>query len=314
MTASGQRCYVDCAVIIVTYNSALYIDGMLNSLSVGAGELTLRTIVVDNGSTDDTVRRVRDHRDVICVEAGANLGYAGGINVGRRHAGRYGALAVLNPDLVLEPGALYEMCAAVDDPGVGVAVPTLLDFDGRLYPSLRREPSLIAAIGDAVFGRHFKRRPVILSEIVRDERRYGERHPVDWAVGAALVVSAACDRRVGAWDERFFLYSEETDYAARARAAGFRVEYVPRAQARHRGAGSGRSQALIALKAVNRVRYFEKHRKTAGAMRAAVLLHELLRVASPGHRRALLTVWRRSSWEPLTSSLKTRSAKTAALR
>jgi GT2 family glycosyltransferase len=314
MTDPGQQSHVDCAVIIVTYNSALYIDGILNSLPVAAGDLTLRIIVVDNGSTDDTVRRVHDHLDVICVQAGANLGYAGGINVGRGYAGKYEALAVLNPDLVLEPGALYEMLTAIDDPGVGVAVPRLFDFDGHLYPSLRREPSLTAAIGDALFGRHFKRRPAILSEIVRDERKYSDRHPVDWAVGAALVISAACDRLVGAWDERFFLYSEETDYAVRVRAAGFRVEYVPRAQALHRGAGSGQSQALMALTAVNRVRYFEKHKKAVGAMRAAVLLHELLRVASPGHRRALLTVSRRSTWESLTSSLKTRSPKTAVLR
>jgi GT2 family glycosyltransferase len=190
-----------------------------------------------------------------------------------------------------------------------MAVPTLLDFEGHLYPSLRREPSLTTAVGDALFGRHFKRRPVILSEIMRDEREYVDRHPVDWAVGAALVVSAACDRAVGAWDERFFLYSEETDYAARARALGFRVEYVPRARARHRGAGSGQSDALMALNAVNRVRYWEKHKRTARAMRAAVLLHELLRAASPGHRLALVAVSRRSSWDPLISSFKTRSAK-----
>jgi len=192
-------------------------------------------------------------------------------------------------------------------------VPTLLDFEGHLYPSLRREPSLTAAIGDALFGRHFKRRPAIFSEIVRDERKYGDRHAVDWAVGAALVISAACDRMVGAWDERFFLYSEETDYAARVRAVGFRVEYVPRARALHRGAGSGQSHALMALNAVNRVRYFEKHKKAVGAMRAAVLLHELFRAASPGHRRALLVVSRRSTWEPLISSLKARSSKTFAI-
>jgi GT2 family glycosyltransferase len=241
---------------------------------------------------------------VICVETGANLGYAGGINVGRRHAGPCGALAVLNPDLVLEPGALREMYGALDDPAVGLAVPMLLDFPGHLYPSLRRNPTLTRTIGDALFGQHFKRRPVILSEIVRDVREYHDRHPVDWAAGAAMLISAACDRVVGAWDERFFLYSEELDYATRARAAGFRVEYVPQARARHRGAGSGQSHALIALKAINRIRYFEKYGKATSAMRAAVLLHELLRSASASHRGALLAVSRPSTWEPLISGLK----------
>jgi GT2 family glycosyltransferase len=303
VTESGEQHHVDCAVIVVTYNSARYIDGLLTSLAADA-DLILRVIVVDNGSADDTVERARDHPDVICVETGANLGYAGGINVGRRHAGPCGALAVLNPDLVLEPGALREMYGALDDPAVGLAVPMLLDFPGHLYPSLRRNPTLTRTIGDALFGQHFKRRPVILSEIVRDVREYHDRHPVDWAAGAAMLISAACDRVVGAWDERFFLYSEELDYATRARAAGFRVEYVPQARARHRGAGSGQSHALIALKAINRIRYFEKYGKATSAMRAAVLLHELLRSASASHRGALLAVSRPSTWEPLISGLK----------
>lgn len=313
MIGSDQRHHVDCAVIVVTYNSARYIDALLDSLPIAAGDLTLRIIVVDNGSADDTVELVRNRPDVICVETGVNLGYAGGINVGRRYAGECEALAVLNPDLELEPGALQEMCAALDDHVVGVVVPLLLDFAGQRYPSLRREPTLTSAIGDALFGHHFKRRSARLSEIVYQEREYHDRHPVDWAVGAAMLISAECDRVVGAWDESFFLYSEEVDYAARVRAAGFRVEYVPQAHARHRGAGSGQSPALIALKCVNRVRYFEKSGRSASGMRAAVCLHELLRSVSPSHRHALLVVLRRSRWEPLISSLKERAAKVAIL-
>jgi N-acetylglucosaminyl-diphospho-decaprenol L-rhamnosyltransferase len=88
-----------------------------------------------------------------------------------------------------------------------------------------------------------------------------------------ILISAACDRMVSAWGEGFFLYSEEVDYAARARAAGLRTEYVPQAWARHRKDGSGQSHPLTALMAVNRVRYFEKHGKSASLMRAVVFLH-----------------------------------------
>lgn len=311
MTEPDQQHHVDCTVIIVTYNSARDIAGLLDSLPAAAAGLTLQVIVVDNGSADDTVERVRDHPEVVCVETGANLGYAGGINVGRQHAGQCEALAVLNPDLKLEPGALRQMFTALDDPTVGLVVPMLLDFEGHRHPSLRREPTLATAIGDALFGHHFGRRPGWLSEIVRDESAYGYRHPVDWAAGAAMLISTACDRVVGMWDERFFLYSEEVDYAARMRAAGLRVEYVPQARVRHRSAGSGHSDALAALKAVNRVRYFEKHGKPTSGMRAAVLLHELLRSASASHRAALLTVSRPSTWEPLISRLKARSVTAA---
>ena len=308
MTETDQSDYVDCAVIIVTYNSTRDIAALLDSVLAAAAGITLRIIVVDNGSADDTVERVRDHPGVICVETGANLGYAGGINVGRRYAAPCGALSILNPDLILEPDALHEMFTALDDPAVGMVVPMLLDFEGHRAPSLRREPTVVSEIGDALFGDHFKRRPAWMSEVVRDEREYSYRHAVEWASGAAMLISAACDRAVGAWDERFFLYMEEVDYAARVWAAGLRVEYVPQARARHRKAGSGQSSMLLALMAVNRVRYFEKYGRPSGVLRALVLLNQFLRSADPGHRAALLAVSRRSSWEPLIAGLKVRSA------
>lgn len=295
---------VDCAVIIVTYNSARDITGLLDSLPAAAEGLTLRVIVVDNGSTDATADLVRVRPDAVCIETHANLGYSGGINVGRQYAGECAALVVLNPDLVLDAGALRQMFTALDDPAIGVVVPMLLDSTGVCFPSLRREPTPGRAIGDALFGNHFARRPGWLSEMVRGTEEYGYRHAVDWATGAAMLISAACDRAVGSWEEEFFLYSEEVDYAARVRAAGFRVEYVPEARVRHRGSGSGQSPALYALMAVNRVRYVEKHGGNARTYRAAVILNELLRSTDPSHRAALREVSRRAAWSPLISGLK----------
>lgn len=303
---------VDCGIVIVTYNSERDIVRLLESLSAAAAGLTLRIVVVDNGSTDATVQFVRDRSGVICIETGANHGYAAGINVGREHAGEYSALLVLNPDIVLEPGALREMFAVLDELAVGVVVPMLLGADGRRHPSLRREPTLARAIGDALLGDHLGWRPDWLSEIVRSETDYGYRHAVDWATGAAMLVSAACDHAVGRWDERFFLYSEEVDYAARARAAGFRVEYLPTARAWHRGRGSGSSDVLVALMAINRIRYMEKNARRPRAYRAAVILHELLRCGDMGHRKALRAVLRRSRWPVLPLGAYEPSVRTAS--
>jgi GT2 family glycosyltransferase len=302
-----QPARVDCAVIVVTYNSARDIVGLLESLPAAAAGLTVRTVVVDNGSADATVALVRGHADVVCVEAGANLGYAGGINLGREHAGDYSALLVLNPDLRLEAGAVREMFAALDDADVGIVVPMLLRADGGRHPSLRREPTLARALGEGLLGDHLGWRPGWLSEIVRSEADYRYRHPVDWATGAAMLVSVACDRVVGRWDERFFLYSEEVDYCVRARAGGFRVDYLPSARARHQGGGSGGSSALVALMAVNRIRYMDKHSRRPGLYRAVVVLHELLRARDPAHRAALRAVLHRSSWPALLPGSNSRS-------
>ena len=81
-----------------------------------------------------------------------------------------------------------------------------------------------------------------------DPAAYTHAHPVDWATGAAVLVTAAAADTVGPWDERFFLYSEETDYSRRLRDAGYEVWYEPSATVRHAGAGSGTAPALDALR------------------------------------------------------------------
>jgi GT2 family glycosyltransferase len=295
---------VDCAVVIVTYNSAQHIAGLLQSLPAAADGLSMRVIVVDNGSEDATVRIVRSSPGIICIETGYNLGYAGGINVGRDYLGEYCALLIVNPDVVLAPRAIRILFTALQDrTEVGIVAPTLIGPDGRRSPSLRRRPTLARTMGDALPGGRLARRPGWFTEMVWDKRSYRSRHAIDWATGAVLLISADCDKTIGPWDERFFLYSEETDYAARAWAAGFHVEYVPDARAVHRGGGSGRSDHLIALLAISRIRYAEKYSRCPWAYRAAIIIAEILRCGKPGHRQALRLVLRRSRWSEPRSRL-----------
>jgi len=294
--------YVDCAVIIISYNSARHIARLLDSLPSATSGLRTRCLVVDNGSQDDTVSIVRSRDDVAAIEAGQNLGYAGAINVGRAQAGPASSLLVLNPDLVLEPGAVLQLYRALDEPEVGIAVPMLVTDEGNLYPSLRREPSVARALGEALFGSQWPNRPGWLSETIRDRQAYQDQLDVAWAGGAALLISASCNDAVGDWDDgRFFLYSEETDFAARARRRGYRVRYIPTARVRHEDGGSGRSPALGALMAVNRVRYYQKyHREPATSMfRASVILQYLLRSADPDKRVALKMLLRKTRWSGL---------------
>jgi GT2 family glycosyltransferase len=294
--------HVDCGIIVVSYNSARHIERLLNSLVAATAALKTRCIVVDNGSSDQTMSIVRARDDAVLVGAGRNLGYAGAINLARSLIGPCSALLILNADLVLEPRAVVRLYEELDQPGVGIAAPMLLNNEGSLFLSARREPSILRALGDALFGARMPRRPGWLGETIRDRRAYQHEQDVAWAGGAALLISAACHDAVGDWDDsRFFLYSEETDFAARARHCGYRVRYVPAARVRHEDGGSGRSPALGALLAVNRVRYYEKYhrRPTTSLFRAAVVLHYFLRSADPGQRVALSALVRRSRWQDL---------------
>ena len=289
-------------MIIVTYNSAEDLGRLLASLPAATGDLRTRTVVVDNASSDDTWAEILAHDDVVAVSAGDNLGYAGAINVGRKHVGPCDSLLVLNADLSLEPGSVVALFDALRQFDAGVAVPMILDEQDRLYPSLRREPTLIRALGDACLGSRIGPRPGWSSEMVDDRAVYSESHTVEWATGAALLISDRCNHDVGPWDDhRFFLYSEETDFFRRARLAGHRCVYVPKARVHHRLGGSGRSPQLTALLAVNRVRYYEKYhrRPFTSLFRAVVALGEMLRVSHPWHRLAFRTVLIRASWAEL---------------
>lgn len=280
---------------------------MLDSIPGASGGLRTRCLLVDNASEDDTVAIARARPTVTVIEAGANLGYSGAINVGREHAGQCAALLILNPDLVLEPSAIERLFKAIAEPGVGIAVPKILNPDGSLFLTMRREPSVTRAFGDALFGARLPGRPGWLGETVRDPQAYERAQDVGWATGAVMLVSTECDRAVGPWDAaRFFLYSEETDYAARARSSGYRVRYVPTAEVLHEEGGSGRSPSLAALLAVNRIRCYEKHHRppSTWALRVAVALQHLLRSRNPSERAALMAVLRRSDWARLPGGIR----------
>lgn len=288
-------------VLVVTYRSADCVGVLLDSLPAAADGLCLRTVVVDNASPDDTVARLRDRADITLVHSGGNYGFAAGLNIGRTHLpGDVDAIAVVNPDAELAPGALRVMADALRDPRVGVAAPRIVGDDGRVFTSMFRDPSIPGAIGEALFGARWRSRPAVLGEIVHHPAAYDRCAQPDWVSGSVLMVAADTARAVGPWDESFFLYSEEMDYAQRVRRAGYGLRFTPGATARHTLGGSGTSHALDALMASNRVRAYRRgHGRVAGAVyRAIVVAHHGLRWPKARHRhvfRVLLSDARRAA-------------------
>jgi len=293
--------WADISVVVVTYNSSDDIGTLLAGLRAEAARLRLRVIVCDNGSSDDTVAQLRVHDDVITLATGVNAGYAGGINRALDRLGPCGSVLILNPDVRLESGALENMMTRLRQPGVGVVVPKIVDDEGQTYPSLRREPTVFRALGDAAFGRRLPGRPALLSEIDHQMDHYATARPTDWATGAAMLIDRTVSDQIGPWNEDFFLYSEETDYCRRVRDAGYQVWYEPQAVVQHHGGGSGTSPDLEALLSVNKLRYaeFNMGRLRASAFRLAIALSEIARSSDPVHRRTLGFVVNRDRWPEL---------------
>jgi N-acetylglucosaminyl-diphospho-decaprenol L-rhamnosyltransferase len=281
---------VHVAVIVVTWNSAAVLPRLFASFEAGLAGLDRQVIVVDNDSADDSVAVARRELPAVrIVQTGRNAGYAAAINAGLAAADRYDAVLVLNPDIQLGPGCGAALAARLGVDGTGIAVPLIRDENGAVARSLRREPTLGRAVGEAVLGHRAGRYPA-LGETILDDAAYRSPTTVDWATGAIMLVSAACQRACGPWDERFFLYSEETEFALRARDLGFRTRLVPEAVAVHKGGESSVSPRLWSLLTVNRVRLYRlRHSRPAtAAYWAAVLLRESARAAlgKPRSRRA----------------------------
>jgi N-acetylglucosaminyl-diphospho-decaprenol L-rhamnosyltransferase len=294
------------AVTVVTWNSAAVIGGLLDSLAPGLEGLAWQLTVADNASADDTVATVEDwsahHPEARCriVHTGGNLGYAAGINAALAKADPYDAALILNPDIRLHADSVRRMCDLIDTdesphgtpdhtraetstpdgPRTGIVVPRILDAEGNLAPSLRREPTLLRALGEATLGaRAGKFAP--LGELVLDEESYTRPTVADWATGAVMLIARPCLAACGPWDESFFLYSEETEFALRARDRGYLTRLAPQATATHIGGESKVSPELWSLLMRNRVRLYRRRHTFPAAVAywAAALVRETPRAA-----------------------------------
>ncbi|WP_084703667.1 glycosyltransferase family 2 protein [Phaeacidiphilus oryzae] len=272
------------AVLVVSWNSATVLPGFLAALPEGMAGLDWRLVVADNDSADGSAELVRRLApEAVVVRTGRNAGYAAGINAAldaaERPPGGLDAVLVCNPDIRMAPGCGAALVGALG-PGVGITAPLLREADGRtLVHSLRREPSLGRALGEALIGNRRAGRFPRWGELVTDPAAYTRRGRADWATGALLAISRDCLDACGRWDESFFLYSEETEYCLRARDAGYATVFEPAASARHLGGESRTSPRLWTLLTLNRVLLYGRRHGPAAttAFRGAVLLRELSR-------------------------------------
>lgn len=276
--------------IVVTYNSAEVLPGLLDSLAAGfAGIGRSGVIVVDNDSHDGSADIAAAHPiGPAVIRTGRNAGYAAGINAATRTIEADADILILNPDIRLLPGAAERLSTCLSDPTVGVAAPRMLNEDGSLALSLRREPTLVTAWSDALVGTSIAAR-LGLGEIVSNPVAYERRSRAEWATGAILAISGPARAVVGEWDETFFLYSEEVDYMERVRRCGLSVTYVPDAEATHFGGEYHNNTFLASLMTKNRIRYFRRHHGAVATalFRLSIIVGETMRFGlGPGHRAA----------------------------
>ncbi|GAB3254486.1 glycosyltransferase family 2 protein [Nocardioides dilutus] len=283
------------AVVVVSFNSAQYLPGLIATLAEGLAGVSWELVVADNDSSDDSVELVRRAAPrATVVEMARNAGYAAGVNAGVAAAAPHNAVLVLNADVRLDAGCVMRLLGALRQPGTGIAVPRLRDRAGRLIASQRREPTIRRMVAAAFLGAERAGRRGAWGEVVTNEAAYDRDAVTDWAEGSTQLIHSECWTSVGPWDESYFLYSEETDFGLRARDAGFVTRYVADAGAVHLEGGSAGSVRLWPLVVANTVRlYRSRHgRLTTAGYWAACLLREGSRalLGRPAARAAVATL------------------------
>jgi N-acetylglucosaminyl-diphospho-decaprenol L-rhamnosyltransferase len=288
-------------LVVVTYNSARLLPEFFSALPAALEHVPSHHVVIaDNASVDESVAAVqRLAPDATVLQLRANRGYSAAINLALDAVPPSRAAFVLNPDVRLGQGSVNALLGALDQPQTGIAVPRLYERDGTTAPSLRREPSVLRALTAAVIGGRRAGRIGTLGELIYDPAYYAVPGTADWATGAAMMISRACMDATGPWDESFFLYAEEIDYALRARDAGFVLRYVPEATAVHLGGESSVDPYLRALSTVNMLRLYGRRHGPGRtlAFRGALALNEAIRsmTGSRAHRAALRGLLKPSS-------------------
>jgi hypothetical protein len=236
------------SIIIVNWNGQALLGPCLSSVVQDAKGIPVETWLVDNASTDGSVDLIRSSfPQVYLIENRENVGFGPANNQAAALAGgRY--LLFLNPDTELLPGALSSLLTYAEaHPKVGAVGPRILNADRSHQRSCwRGYPGLRMALIDAFYLWKVASLPVVRRfEYFPEE--LAEPTQVDHLLGACLLIRSEVWQKVGAFDEGFFLFSEETDWCWRAKRAGWQLVYYPYAEVIHYSEHSGRQQPATTL-------------------------------------------------------------------
>jgi GT2 family glycosyltransferase len=261
----------DPAVVVVAYGSPDLLRRTLEPLSPTPGTAQRAVLVVDNSSSAQ-IRAVCRDTGATYVDSGRNRGFGSGVNLALGCLDDGDDILLLNPDAVVSREDIGRLAAALRaDPQLASVAPALVDEEDRALRVAWPFPTPFGAWLEAVgLGR------------LRDRQR-------GYAVGSVLLLRAAALRQVGGFDERFFLYAEETDWARRAARLGWRHAVVPTVTARHAGAATStnRTRRETHFHGSQEI-YLRKHHGRGGwfAVRSAQIAGSALRsVILPAGRR-----------------------------
>lgn len=274
----------DLAIVVVSTNEARWLEPCLRTVFDSLGGASVDVVVVDNESTDGTRELVESSFPAARVVDSVNHGFSHANNRGAATCdARY--VLFLNPDTEIVSGSFGELVAAMDErPDVGLIGVRQLTGDGELWPTIRYFPSVSRAWGEAFASERWARRGRWAGERELERAAYEREVACDWTSGSFMLARREALVGAGLLDERFFIYSEETDLCLRVKRAGWEIRHLPTMTIVHHAGKGGTRPKMVAQDAYARRQYARKHfaQPRRAAYLGAVLTRHALRAALPG--------------------------------
>lgn len=242
------------AFVTVTYSPGDVLAELLDSIPAACRDPG-PVVIADNGSTDGSIEPAAARPGVTVVRTGGNVGYGRAANLGVAALDpSIPTVLIVNPDVVLGPGAVDELLAAADrHPQAGAVGPKITNGDGSLYPSARALPTIAQGIGHALTERWWPSNPWTRAYRRQDEDTV-ERE-AGWLSGSCLLVRRTAFDAVGGFDPQYFMYFEDVDLGERLGRAGWRNIYAPSATVVHHGGHSTDREAAAMIHEHHRSAY-----------------------------------------------------------
>ena len=270
-SADGSRARLtDVGAVIVTHNRVDAAVACAAAVSREVDRASIIVVVNDPADGDADLDQLRAVAGQVVIND-RPAGYGANLNAGAALVSAEACyLLLLNDDALVADGAVGELRRALEEhPDAALAGAQLVDPDGARQPSVHPFPTLASELAGAMLLPAALEGPIARRFV--DARQMDIERGDAWPVGAALLVHAGAFREVGGFDERYFLYSEETDLARRLRNRGWGIAFAGRSLVTHVGAQStgGRHQRLLGL---SRWRYARSHWSKPSLVALVVLL------------------------------------------
>ena len=280
------------AIVVLNYNGKENTLACINSIKkLNKSNYKVKLIVVDNASNDGSREALSKIKDITLVKNDKNLGYSGGNNIGIKHALSLGSeyILILNNDTIVEKSLIINLINSAKKGDI--VSPKIYFAKGFEFHKNRYKKEDLGKViwyaGGKIDWQNVMGIHIGVDEI--DHGQFSKRLEIDLATGACMLIKRQVFEKIGFFDEKYFLYLEDMDFCVRAKRAGFKIIFEPKAILWHKnassggGSGSGLQDYYISR---NRLLFATKYAKAR--TKFAVFKQILSQINSPIKRKALI--------------------------